>query len=59
MPARTNRSGESGPVLMVPQGGRLAHRALFWRGPVFSRGSDTGQILTADPDGNERDKQGE
>ena len=52
MPARTNRSGESGAVLMVLHGSGLARRALFWRGP------DTSQILTADPDGSKRDKQG-
>ena len=37
---------------MVLHGSGLARRALFWRGP------DTGQILTADPDGSKRDKQG-
>jgi len=43
---------------MVPHGGGPAHRALFWRGALSWRGPDTGQILAADPDSSERDKQG-
>ena len=53
VPAWPARCGERGSVLMLLHRGGLARRALVQRGP----GAD--QVLAANPDGGEGDKQGE
>src|SRR5258708_34091766 len=56
-PARTGRRGEGGSVLMLLHSPGLRCRGL--RGRLLRRGHGTGQFLAADPDGGDRDEQGE
>ncbi len=51
-PARTGRRGEGGSVLMLLHSPGLRCRLL-------RRGHGPGQFLAADPDGGDRDEQGE
>ena len=51
-PARTDCRGEGGSVLVLLHSPRLRRRLL-------RRGHGTGQFLAADPDGGDRDEQGE
>jgi hypothetical protein len=53
VPAGTARCGKGGPVLLLACRGRLAC------GVVLRCGGRAGQILAGNPDGGQRDQQGE